>query len=168
MTRQPGRLAGMHWGLNAFLVSALALAGLIALLWQSRPALDRSPVFIYVAAGLKGPVEEIVRDYKEEFDIDVKPSYGGSGEMLTSAKISGACDLFLPADFSYIEQARKQELLDEDLPVATMKPVVAVRKGNPKNIHTLDDLLRADVKLAQANPEVAAVGKITKEALQKT
>src|SRR5438045_831001 len=131
MTRHPGRTASMRWGLNAFLASAVALAGLIALLSQSRPTVDRSPVFLYVAAGLKGPVEEIVRDYRQEYDIEVKPSYGGSGEMLTSAKVSGQCDLFLPADYSYIELARKQDLLDEDLPAATMKPVVPVRNGNP-------------------------------------
>ena len=48
-----------------------------------------------------------------------------------------------------------------------MTPVLAVHKGNPKNLHSLDDLMRDGVRIAQANPEAAAVGKVTKAALTK-
>ena len=46
--------------------------------------------------------------------------------------------------------------------------MLAVKKGNPKHITSFDDLLREDTKLAQANPDAAAIGKLTREALQKT
>ena len=51
------------------------------------------------------------------------------------------------------------------MPLARMHPVLAVAAGNPKKIASLDDLLRPDVSLAQANPEVAAIGKVTHDAL---
>ena len=49
--------------------------------------------------------------------------------------------LYLAADESYIRLARQQGLLAEAIPLARMRPVVAVAKGNPKNVRTLDDLL---------------------------
>ena len=81
MRRQLGRVGGMHWGLNAFLVSGVALAVLIALLFRTRPDPDRSPLFIYVAAGLKKPIAEIAADFEREEGVEVQLSYGGSGEQ---------------------------------------------------------------------------------------
>ena len=45
--------------------------------------------------------------------------------------------------------------------------MLAVRKGNPRRLHTLDDVLRGEVKIAQANPDAAAVGKLARDALRK-
>src|SRR5262249_42334934 len=73
-------------------------------------------------------------------------------------------DLYLPADDSYIQLARAKGLLAETLPLARMKPVLAVAKGNPKKIASLDDLLKPGVRLAQANPDAAAIGKVTRDA----
>jgi molybdenum ABC transporter molybdate-binding protein len=156
----------MRWGINAFLVSVAVLAGLIALLWNSRPDPDRSALFVYCAAGLKKPVEELARDFEREYGVEIQLSYGGSGDQLAAAKSSKVGDLYIPADYKYIEQARQQNLIDEEIPLASMKPVVAVRKGNPKNIHTLDDLLRKDVEVVLAN-DAAAIGELTHKALQR-
>jgi ABC-type molybdate transport system substrate-binding protein len=46
-----------------------------------------------------------------------------------------------------------------------MKPVLAVRAGNPKNIRTLDDLARPDVRVGLADAKAAAIGKVVKETL---
>jgi molybdate transport system substrate-binding protein len=43
-----------------------------------------------------------------------------------------------------------------------------VRKNNPKNIKTLEDLLRPDVKLALANPEAASISRVSRAALGDT
>src|SRR6266849_5691754 len=116
MRRQPGRPASMRWGVNAFLVSAAVLAGLIGLLWNSRPDPDRSPLFVYCAAGLKRPVEEIARDFESKYGVEIQLSYGGSGDQLAAAKGSKVGDLYIPADYKYIEQARQQNLIDEEIP----------------------------------------------------
>src|SRR5947208_11424718 len=151
MRRLLGRSASMRWGINAFLVSAAVLAGLIALLWNSRPDPDRSPLFVYCAAGLKRPIEEIAHEFQRKYGVEIQLSYGGSGDQLAAARASERGDLYIPADYKYIEQARKQNLIDEEIPLATMNPVVAVRKGNPKKIEKLEDLLRKDVEVALAN-----------------
>jgi ABC-type molybdate transport system substrate-binding protein len=49
-----------------------------------------------------------------------------------------------------------------------MKAVIAVQTGNPKNIKTLADLLRKDVRLSLGNPKAASIGKQSKTLLQQS
>src|SRR5207237_10759123 len=71
-----------------------------------------------------------------------------------------------PADDSYLQLAREEDLRAEVLPMARMNAVIAVKKGNPRKIASLDDLLKGENKLAQANPDAAAIGKLTREMLK--
>src|SRR5262245_45637336 len=168
MRRQPGRTASLNWGTSAFGISALVLAGLVALLaWKPKKELDRTPLVVYCAAGLKAPVAEAAREYEEEYGVPISLTYGGSETLLANLQVSGKGDLYIPADTSYIEQARSKKLLDEDIPLAEMTPVVVVKKGNPKKVRALADLLRKDVAVCQANPDAAAIGKVTREALRR-
>ena len=57
-------------------------------------------------------------------------------------EVTGAGDLYLPADDSYLKIAKDRKLVSEILPIAKMEVVVAVKKGNPKSIETFEDLLR--------------------------
>jgi molybdate transport system substrate-binding protein len=56
-------------------------------------------------------------------------------------------------------------VLAETAPLATMRPTLAVKKGNPRNIRTLADLSRPDVRIGLADPRAAAIGKVVKEVL---
>ena len=91
--------------------------------------------------------------------------FAPSQTLLSSIEVSGTGHLFLPADDDFIDTVREKALIAEVLPLATMKAVVAVRRGNPKSIRCLDDLLRKDVRFVQANPESAAVGRLVKKVL---
>lgn len=120
---------------------------------------------VYCAAGLKPPVEKIVADYEKQYKVPVRLQYGGSGELLSSLAISKQADLFLAADASYITQGKEKGLIAERLAIARHKPVLAVKKGNPKKIASLADLNRQDVRFALANPETASIGRVTKKVL---
>ncbi len=165
------RMARISLGLVVGLGSALVLAGLALLLvWPGRrPAGGTGqPLTVYCAAGIKAPVEAVARDYEQAYGVPTHLQYGGSQTLLANAQVSGLGDLFLPADDSYVDLAREKALLAETIPIARMTAVLAVPKGNPKNLRSIDDLLRQDVKLSQANPEAAAIGKIVRAILQKS
>lgn len=153
-----------------FLGSIAVMAALIALLaygpGKTESPDEAKPLVVYCAAGIKAPVEEIARAYEKEFGVAVHLQYGGSNTLLANIAVSKQGDLYLPADESYIESAREKELLDEVIPLAKIEAVLAVAKGNPKHLASMDDLLKDDVTLAQANPDAAAIGKITRTALQ--
>ncbi len=156
------------------LASVAAVAVLVGLLlWQTRVPWQASsagqrPLLVFCAAGLKLPVEAAAREYEQTFGVQVQLQYGGSGTLLSSIRITDAGDLFLAADESYIKSARAMGLLAETVPLARQRPVIAVAPGNPKNIHTLDDLQRPDVRVAMANPEAASIGRTVRQSLQRT
>jgi molybdate transport system substrate-binding protein len=64
--------------------------------------------------------------------------------------------------------ARDKGLALESLPLARQTPVLAVAKGNPKKVASIADLLKPEVRVAQANPDATAVGKLVRQALEKT
>ena len=129
---------------------------------------DLTPIEVYCAASNRSVMEKIRLAYEQETGQSVQVQYGASQSLLASIEIAGQADLYIPADDSYLQLARSKSLLTEVYPLAQMRVILAVRKGNPKQIQSLKDLVRDDVRLVQANPDAAAVGKLTREALQKT
>ncbi|HBI44588.1 MAG TPA: molybdate ABC transporter substrate-binding protein [Planctomycetales bacterium] len=171
MNLHPSRGARGSLAFLAFLASALVLSVLVALLfwdpWRTHGSAAKRPLLLYCAAGIRPPVEAAAQDYQREYGVEVQLQYGGSQTLLASIEASKRGDLYLPADESYLEIARTKGLVKEMLPLARMTPVLAVHKGNPKSLLSLDDLKRDGVRIAQANAEAAAVGKITMAALMK-
>ena len=153
----------------AWLAIPAALTVLALLAWPLLPRRAAGkPLVVFCAASLKTPLETVAREYRRESGIEVQFQFGGSQTLLANLEIARRGDLFLPADESYLALARDKGLVAEVLPLTRMTPVIAVRKGNPKGIHSLADLLRGDVRLAQTNPDAAATGKLTRETLSKT
>lgn len=149
--------------------SGLVLLGLIAILvvpgmFEDRPA---APIVVHCAAALRRPMEDIAAEYLREHGRKVELRFAASQSILSSARFSDQGDLFLPADESYIQDAKTQGLIAEVMPLARMKAVLAVHADNPKKTRTWNDLLAQGVTLAQAEPDVAAIGRLTKQTLLK-
>jgi molybdenum ABC transporter molybdate-binding protein len=164
------RTGQIHSAWLAFLASVVVLAALIGLLcWnpEGGPSTTQEPLVVYCAAGLRKPVEAVAREYEAAYGVPVQLQYQGSQTLLSSIEVSRRGDLYIPADDSYIELARGKKLLAETIPLAQMTPVLAVPRGNPKGLRSFDDLLGKDVRLAQANPDLAAIGKVTRNALSR-
>jgi len=155
---------------RTILLTSLGLLGvLIALLWanQSRPKTQQrtQALLVYCAAGIKTPVEAAARDYEREFGTPIQLQFGGSGTLLNNLKLSRRGDLFIAADASFVEIGRSNHLLAEVFPLARIAPVLVVARGNPKGIHAIADLMKPGIRLSLANPEAAAVGTLTRQAL---
>jgi len=154
----------------AVLVGSVVLAAVLVglLVWnpheEKRPG-SAQPLVFYCAAGIKPPVEEVVKEYEEAFGVAVRLQYGGSGTLLSNLRAAQVGDLYLAGDASFIEIARERGLLAESTPLATMRPVIAIAKGNPKNIRSAQDLVRDDVRVALGNPDAASIGKQTRRAM---
>jgi len=129
---------------------------------------DDGSIFLHCAAGIKPPVQATIDRYAREYGVRVTTNFGGSGTLLSSIQAAKRGDLYLAADRSYTDIARQKGLLRETIPLASMKAVIAVKRGNPKGIETIDDLLKPGVKFAIANPEAASVGKLTRKVLTAT
>lgn len=154
--------------------SLVVLAGLVAALWwrehQNRPGpLDR-PLVVYAAPTSRLPLEAIAADYERETGQRVELRFGPSEDILTKVRFPAPgepADVFVPADDSYVRQARDLALVGESIPLARVRAVVLLKKGNPKKIAAWADLLRDGVTVAVPNPG-AAVGKLAREHLTNT
>jgi len=147
------------------LVGLLLVGVGLLMLRQGRRERATSSLTVYCAAGLREPVEAIAEAYRREFGTEVRLQYGGSGALLGTLRVSRTGDLYIVADEGTLADARRLKLVREAVPLATQRPVIAVREGNPKNIRGLSDLLRADVRVALTSPETASNGRIVRQAL---
>ncbi len=154
------------------LASLIIIAALITLLvwnrYQDAPETTGEPILFYCAAGIKPPVEAICNQYEKEYGKPIEINYAGSGTLLSNLRVAEKGDLYLAGDQSYIEIARKKGLVKEEIPVAHLVPIIAVKKGNPKKIQTVNDLLRDEVSFGLANPEMASVGRTSKDLLEQS
>lgn len=153
-------------------VGSLAALALVAagLWWRQRDTGPGRPLVVYAAAAVRVPLEAAARDYEAEHGRRVELRFGASEDVLTRAGMvnpSDPADLLLPADDSYVRQARDRGLVAESFPLVTMRAVVLVAPGNPKDLAAWSDLLRDGVRVAVPNP-AAAVGKLTRDHLAAT
>ncbi len=153
-----------------FAASIVVVVTLLMLLRIDRggSAAPGKRLLVFCAAALKAPMEAASKQFEEEAGVGVDLQFGGSQTLLASIQASRKGDLYVPADDSYVRVAAEKGLSIESFPLVRMTLVIGVSRGNPKRIRALDDLLRPDVRLAQANPDAAAVGKVTRTLLEKT
>ncbi|GEM_PF-879923 len=148
-----------------------SIVALVAMALMLREPKQESPtgrsITVFCAASNRAVIEAIRADYEKEFGGSVQVQYGASQTLLSSIEVSRTGDLYLPADDSFLTIAREKHLIAEQIPLAKMHAVVAVLKGNPKQITSLADLLKPGVRLVQANPDAAAIGKLTRATLQR-
>lgn len=143
----------------------LVTAGLSASCGPDSGPAKEGEIEVLCAAGLRLPAEEAARAYEAEGLGRVRFQFGGSQSLLSALQISMRGDLYLPADSSYLKTAYSRGLVAEQVDIATMKAVLAVKKGNPKELRTFADVLHDGVRLVLANPELAAISQLTSKAL---
>lgn len=133
------------------------MAGAAALLVVSLPRPKSGELVVYAAAALRGVLEDAGPAYERSSGLAVERRYGNSQSVL-SGLVLGDGDVFLPADDSYIADARDRMLIDDSTPLASMKAVVVLRPG----LADYTDRLT----LVQANPDAAAIGRRTRAVLR--
>jgi molybdate transport system substrate-binding protein len=163
--RPPGRIARGRCVvvLACLLVSGCGRTGPSAV--QPRVG---EPLVVACAASNRSVMESIMADYARDTGVAVVARYGPSQTLLAGLEVSRSADLYLPADDMYVRLARDRGHVGPAYPLAKMRPVVAVPRGNPRGVATLDDLLAADVRLALPNPDTAAIGASVRTALLTT
>ena len=118
---------------------------------------------------------KVTNDLKTEFEkthpgVTVNVKNGGSGELFGILETQKSADIFLPADYKYMQDAINNGYVQNNTVknITQNIPVIAVQKGNPKNITSLYDLAKPGVKVAIGDPKGPAIGKTTADILNNT
>ena len=118
-------------------------------------------LFIYCCAGFRPPLEAIAAAFEQRHDVSIEMTFAGSGCLVAQAELAGRGDIFLPGEAHYIANAQNRGIVDETTEVAYLRPVIAVRKGNPRQIESLADLAKPGLRIGLGDPKSVAVGVAT-------
>jgi molybdate transport system substrate-binding protein len=167
------RFGSTAWPLVVMLGSIVLLVVLFAVLLApdgrrsvgGGRADERQPLIVACAASNRGIMEDVRGEYEREYGVPVVVRYGPSQALLAALEVSGDGDLFLPADDGFLAVAAGRGLVADTMPLATMRGVIAVPAGNPRNIRSVADLCAEGLRVSLADPEVAAIGAVVRTAL---
>lgn len=124
-------------------------------------------LILYCGAGIRPPVAELIEIFSRENGAKILPDYAGSEVLLSKIKLSRRGDLYIPGDKHYIEQAQREDMILSRRLVFYWVPTILVQKGNPKNISSLEDILRPGLKLGLGDPNACAIGRTSRQMLAK-
>ena len=128
---------------------------------------DQLELLLFSGAGLQPPVEELLSDFTAAEGVTVTVDYAGSEVLFSKIKVGARGDLYLPGDRRYVDTAEDAGLVASRTSVCWFVPTILVQTGNPKAIRGLGDLLRPEVRLGLGDPRACAIGRISRELLQK-
>jgi molybdate transport system substrate-binding protein len=125
-------------------------------------------VTAFVGSASKPPIEEAAAAFEEETGIKVYLTFGGSGTLLSQIEISRSGDLYIPGSPDYMVKAERKNVVDisSEKKIAYLVPVIAVPRGNPKNIESLMDLAGSGIEVGIGNPEAVCLGLYAVEILE--
>jgi sulfate transport system substrate-binding protein len=92
-------------------------------------------------------------------DLGFKTSFGASGDQSRAVEAGQKADVVSFSIEPDITRLQKAGLVDGFEKVSTSQVSFIVRKGNPKNIKTWDDLLKPGVKVLTPNPFTSGAAK---------
>lgn len=127
-------------------------------------------ITVYAGAGFSEVGGELVKAFNEKYpNIEVNMRYGGSGELYAAMETQRNGDVFLPAAYKYMGEAMENGYVKNNTIVNITKniPVIITQAGNPKNITSLQDLERTDIKVGLGESEGPAIGKTSQNIIEK-
>ena len=159
-----------------FLSLLLGSLGTILVLWlvldsqRSGTKSATQELLVYCAAGIRLPVEEAARQFEEEVGIKIRLEYDSSGGLEGKLKLDREnsvprADVYIPADLSFADRARENNLTAEVVPLAKFHLVLGVAPEFDKPVAQVADLLTMGVPYTVCEP-IAGVGKSTRKVLE--
>ncbi len=123
---------------------------------------------IFVGAGLRQPVDHLVKAFEGQTGHRVFIDYGGSGHLLARIKASGKGDLFVPGALFYIEKLEKEGKIRSYRSIVQHTPVIGVNTAQAGRLTTFDDLAKPGIRLAMGDPKAMAFGRTAMAICEKS
>jgi len=112
------------------------------------------------------PTEALIEGFTEKTAIEATYTTGGSEDLLPHVKAKQQGDVFITHD-PYMDYTRDAQAYSDHVAVGFVAPVLAVQKGNPKDIQSIEDLTKPGVKVALSDPQYSTCGEMVRDLLKK-
>ncbi|MGQ0286600.1 molybdate ABC transporter substrate-binding protein [Pasteurellaceae bacterium 22721_9_1] len=114
---------------------------------------------LYAGAGLKKPVEKIVKQFEQQTGNKVIVEYAGSGQLLARYNSVKSGDLFLPGSDDYVKKLAETGNVTKSAPLVLHIPVMAIRKDKANGIDSFKALADSQLRLGIGDSKAMALGK---------
>jgi molybdate transport system substrate-binding protein len=128
---------------------------------------DKKTLLIYCAAGVNKPMEGIAKEFEKKYGVKVQYTYANSSELISQMEVSKKGDICVLASKEDYETANKKGLVLARKDLVYHVPVIAVPKGNPAGIKTLNDFTKPGVKVILGDSKTSPLGKLASKLFQK-
>jgi len=129
----------------------------------AKPAADvpasGAKLLVHVGGTMRPAMEEICKLFEKENGIKAELNFNDSGALMTVIETTGKGDICVVHD-PFAPAMEKKGLVDHTYTVASLTPVIVVKKGNPKKIQNVKDLTRDDVKVGLTDALYSTAGHI--------
>ncbi len=123
---------------------------------------------VLCGTSFRTPMEELVKQYKEETGETVIMTFGGSEELLPHVKLKSQGDIFI-SHSPYMQYTKDADALTRYVRVGHMDPVFIVAKENPKEleINRIEDLAQEGLRVVLPDPRHSTCGEMVVALLEK-
>ena len=111
----------------------------------------------------RGAVELSLREFEEREGVQIRSQFAGCGSLVSTMKsiksadpTDGYPDVYLTCDKTFYDMVQENFGIGQD--VSTTDVIILVRKDNPKNIQSLEDLARSDIGFGTTDPKMSTLG----------
>ncbi len=126
-------------------------------------------ITLHCGAGLRLAADALIEEFEKSNNTNINANYAGSGRLLGQITAGNLGGLFMPGAEFYVDKAVEKGIVEKDSKqtIAYFVPVIFVQKGNPKNIRSLKDFERDDIRIGLGDERAAAIGKRTLKIFDK-
>ena len=140
----------------------LCVAAVLALTFPTS-ALAEKALHVYCGAGMTRPFGEIAAAFTKKTGIGMEVTYANAGQIQSQINTAQEGDFFIAGAAEELKPVKKYVSATRDL--VKHIPVLAVAKGNPRNISGIKDLGRSDLRVVLGDARATPIGKIADKAL---
>lgn len=126
----------------------------------------KAELVILCGSSFVPPTAEMCARFSAETGVAVVTTVGGSEDFLPLVKAGQNGDILITHD-PYLDYVREAGALAEHVQVGFVAPVLAVQKGNPKELKDIEDLTRRGLRVALSNPQYSTCGQMVFKLLEK-
>ncbi len=126
-------------------------------------------LMVFVGAASKPPSSEAKEAFEKAYpNITIDMTFGGSGTLLNQMTLEQIGDIYMPGSDDYMDKAEdKQAVAPGTRKIAAyLVPMICVQRGNPKGIHSLEDLARPGIVVGLAEAGAVCLGDVADEILR--
>jgi len=146
----------------------LGVFGLVAIVGcRKKEGADKSKELVVLCgSSFPKPMEQLCSQFSAETGIGTITTVAGSEDFLPLVKAGRKGDILVTHD-PYLDYVADANALADHVQVGFVAPVLAVQKGNPKGLTSIEDLTRPGLEVALTDPKYSTCGEMVFALLEK-